>query len=212
MLFSALVSVMMMPTASDDVKVFNIHRRASHEAGHAVVWHAVGGLVEEVSIASSRAGYKGYCRFGFLMPKGDEVLPPDEWLQRGRIDPRTVTAYYAGMLATAYYCASYGGEDDYLDGSEQNDLEKIQTLLLRLSSDEQQRSAIKDTCWMEAQHILSDSWPAVQALATKLLKRRTLDGKEVHRLIWQTIGYPETDWSPGHGESPLTLPLPATLL
>ena len=167
---------------------------AYHEAGHAVVWHVVGGLVEEVSIASSQAGYLGYCHFGFLMPNGDEDLSPDEWLQRGRIDPRTVTAYYAGMLAMAYYCALYGGEDDYLEGGERDDLEKINTLLLRLSSDEQQRSAIRDACWMEAQKVLSDYWPAVQALATKLLKRRTLDGSDVHRIIWQTIGYPDADW------------------
>ena len=39
---------------------------AYHEAGHAVVWHGVNGLVEEVSIASDQDGYKGYCRFGFL--------------------------------------------------------------------------------------------------------------------------------------------------
>lgn len=167
---------------------------AYHEAGHAVVWHVVGGLVEEVSIASTQTGYKGYCRFGFLLPRADEDLSPDDWLQRGRIDPRTITAYFAGMLAMAYYCASYEGEDDYPEGSERDDLEKIQTLLLRLSSDEQQRSAIKDVCRMQAQRILSDSWLAVQALATKLLKRRTPDGKEVHRLIWQTIGYPDADW------------------
>jgi len=167
---------------------------AYHEAGHAVVWHVVGGLVEEVSIASSQAGYRGYCRFGFLMPNEDEDLSPDEWLRRGRIDPRTITAYYAGMLAMAYYCASYGGENDYLEGGEQDDLEKINTLLLRLGLDEQQRSTIKETCWLEAQKILSDSWPAVQVLATKLLKRRTLEGKDAHRIIWQTIGYPDADW------------------
>src|SRR5262245_10947426 len=51
------------------------------------------GLVEEVSIASSQTGYKAYCRFGFLMPQFDEHPSPDEWLQRGRIDPRTITAY-----------------------------------------------------------------------------------------------------------------------
>ena len=28
-----------------------------HEAGHAVVWHIVGGLIEEISIASSQTGY-----------------------------------------------------------------------------------------------------------------------------------------------------------
>jgi len=154
----------------------------------------VGGLVEEVSIASSRAAYKGYCRFGFLMPNVDEGLSPDEFLRRGRIDPRTVTAYYAGMLAMAYYCASYGGEDDYQEGSERDDLEKINTLLLRLSSEEQERSAIRDACWVEAQRILSGSWPAVQALATKLLKHRTLDGRDAHLAIWGTTGYPEADW------------------
>src|SRR6266567_3272998 len=167
---------------------------AYHEAGHAVVWHVVGGLVEEVSIASSQVGYKGYCRFGFLMPNGDEDLSPDEWLQRGRIDPRTVTAYYAGMLAMAYYCASYAGEDDYLEGSERDDLEKIHTLLLRLSADEQERSTRREACWKEAQQILSDYWPAVQALARKLLKHQTLDGRDAHLIIWQTIGYPDADW------------------
>jgi hypothetical protein len=101
------------------------------------------------------------------------------------------------MLAMAYYCASYGREDDYLEGCEQDDLEKIQTLLLRLTPDDQRRSTIKETCWKEAQGLLSDNWPAVQALATKLLKRRTLDGKEVHRLIWQMIGYPDADWRLG---------------
>jgi hypothetical protein len=161
---------------------------AYHEAGHAVVWHLVGGLVEEVSVASSQAGYQGYCRFGFLVPNLDDHQSPDEWLQRGRIDRRTVTAYYAGMLAMAYYCASYGGEDDYIEGGERDDLEKINKLLLRLSSDEQQRSTIRDACWTEAQQLLSDYWPAVQTLATKLLKRRTLSGSDVHRIIWQPSG------------------------
>jgi hypothetical protein len=167
---------------------------AYHEAGHAVVWHVVGGLVEEVSIASSQAGYRGYCRFGFLTPKLDDHQSPDEWLQRGRIDPRTVTAYYAGMLALAFYCATYGGEDDYVEGSEQDDLEKIDSLLPQLSPDEQQRSKLKEACWQEAQKLLADHWSAVQALATKLLKRGVLDGKEAHSIIWQTIGYPDADW------------------
>ena len=167
---------------------------AYHEAGHAVVWHVVGGLVEEVSIVSSQAGYKGYCRFGFLLPQEDDHPSPDEWLQRGRIDPRTVTAYYGGMLAMAYYCASYGGEDEYLEGSERDDLEKIHSLLLHLSAEAQERSTIQDACWKEAQQILSDHWSAVQALATRLMKQRTLDGRDAHSIIWRTIGYPEADW------------------
>ena len=139
---------------------------AYHEAGHTVVWHVVGGLVEEVSIASSQAGYKGYCRFGFLPPQGDDHPSPDEWLQRGRIDPRTVTAYSAWMLAMAYYGASYGGEDDYQEGSERDDLEKIKSLLLRLSSEEQEHSAIQDACWMEEIFIALSGKPS--AILTRI--------------------------------------------
>jgi hypothetical protein len=47
---------------------------------------------------------------------------------------------------------------------------------------------------MEAQKILSDNWLAVQALATKLLKHRTLDGRDAHLIIWRTTGYPDADW------------------
>jgi hypothetical protein len=165
-----------------------------HEAGHAVVWHIVGGLIEEVSISFNQKGYAGYCRFGFLIPLSDDQPSSDEWLRRGRIDPRTVTAYYGGMLAMAYYCASYGGEGEYLEGSERDDLAKIQVLLLRLGTEEQERSILQETCWKEAQQILSDYWPAVQALAAKLLKQRTLGGKDAHLIIWRTIGYPDTDW------------------
>ena len=38
------------------------------------------------------------------------------------------------MLALAFYCAAYGGEDDYVEGSEQDDLEKIDTLLPQLTA------------------------------------------------------------------------------
>ena len=96
--------------------------QAYHEAGHAVVWHVVGGLVEEVSIASSQAGSRGYCRFGFLLQREGHPSP-DDWLQRGSIDPRMVTANPTGMLAMASYFASFGGEDEYLEGSERDDLE-----------------------------------------------------------------------------------------
>ena len=96
------------------------------------------------------------CRFGFLLPQGEDLLSPDEWLQRGRIDSRTVTANSAGMLAMSYHCASYGGENECLEGSERDDLEKIYSLLLHLSSESQERSTIQDACRKEAQQILSD--------------------------------------------------------
>ena len=47
---------------------------------------------------------------------------------------------------------------------------------------------------MRSQQILSEYWSAEDALATALLKRERLSGRAAHRLIWQTIGYPEADW------------------
>ena len=173
---------------------WHLIRYAYHEVGHAVVWHVVGGIVEEISLVSDQVGYKGYCRFGFLVPDSDTHQPIEEWPTNGRIAPQTITAYYAGMLAMAFYCASFEGEDEYLEGSERDDLEKIEALLLRLRSDEQQRSALRDACWLEAQRVLSTNWSAVQVLAKRLLRHRVLDGKAVHRIIWQTIGYPDADW------------------
>lgn len=55
-------------------------------------------------------------------------------------------------------------EDDSLEGSERDRLEKVEKLLLRLSTDEQQRSTIKDDCWEETQ--------------------KTLDGRDAHHVIW----------------------------
>ena len=167
---------------------------AYHEAGHAVVWHVAGGLIEEVSIASYLKGYRGYCRFGPLIKKTADHGDWATQLASSRRNPEMITALYAGMLSLAYYCAYYEGEDDYLEGSEREDLGKIHSLLLQLSSDEQQREMMKDACWHQAQKILSEHWSAVQAVVMKLLKRRTLRGSEVHNVIWQTVGYPDTDW------------------
>ncbi len=120
---------------------------AYHEAGHAVVWHLVNGLVEAVSIDADQAGYKGYCRFGFLLHTEDDPVESDvAWTNSGRINPNTVTAYYAGVLAMALYCAFYGGEDDYVEGSEQDDLAKINELLLLywLLGSSVQKQALRD--------------------------------------------------------------------
>jgi hypothetical protein len=110
------------------------------------------------------------------------------------------TIYYAGMLATAYACAPYVTyyEDEscveYPEGSEREDLEQIHEILTQIGINEQQRKTITDASWMHAQKILSAYWPAVDALATVLLKRESLSGSAAHRLIWQTIGYPDADW------------------
>ena len=138
----------------------------------------------------------GYCRFNPLI---EDANDHPEWCD-DLGNPDVVTIYYAGMLATAYACAPYVTyyEDEsgvaYPEGSEQDDLKQIHTLLTQVGIDEQHRKTITDASWTCAQKILSGYWVAVDALATALLRRDRLGGRAAHRLIWQTIGYPETDW------------------
>ena len=39
--------------------------------------YIVNGLIEAVSIDADQAGYKGYCRFGFLLHKEDDPIESD---------------------------------------------------------------------------------------------------------------------------------------
>lgn len=163
---------------------------AYHETGHAVVGHEIGRCIERVALTDARQGYAGYCRFSAF---AEDANGHSEWLnESARSD--LITIYYAGMLATAFYCASYEGEDDYPEGSERDDLERINAILSRPDIDAQQREAIEQASWLQAQEILNDYWPAVRALVRKLLQRGALSGRAAHRLIWQTVGYPEDDW------------------
>jgi hypothetical protein len=59
---------------------------------------------------------------------------------------------------------------------------------------EQQRITITQASWMHAQKIVTEYWPAVDALATALLKHESLCRDAAHRLIWETMGYPDLDW------------------
>ena len=46
--------------------------RAYHEAGHALVGHVIGRVIEEVSIAMRDDGYGGYCRFNPLIEDAND--------------------------------------------------------------------------------------------------------------------------------------------
>jgi hypothetical protein len=93
------------------------------------------------------------------------------------------------MLATAYACTPYVtiSEDEscveYPQGSERDDLEQIERILTQMGTDEQRRIMITDASWVHAQQILTEYWPAVDALATALLKHEALRGRAAHGLI-----------------------------
>jgi hypothetical protein len=136
--------------------------RAYHEAGHALVGHVIGRVIEEVSIAMRDDGFGGYCRFH---PFIEDANDHPEW-RDDLGNPELITIYYAGMLATAYACAPYVTYDEdegcveYPQGSERDDLEQIHRLLTQIETNEQQGETITDACWMRAQQILSEYCPA----------------------------------------------------
>ncbi len=76
---------------------------AIHEAGHAVVGHVIGRLIDEVSIVASREyGYKGYCRFS---PFIESLNDRHQWLKESA-NPELVTIQCAGtkLLKSSVKC------------------------------------------------------------------------------------------------------------
>jgi hypothetical protein len=189
---SFLLSREVNVSATENYQQRRVHY-AYHEAGHALVGHVIGRVIEEVSFAMRDDGYGGYYRFDSFI---EDANNHPQW-RDDLGNPELITINYAGMLAMAYACAPYVTYDEdescveYPQGSERNDLEQIRILLTQIGTNEQQRKTITDACWERAQQILSEYWPAVDALATTLLK---LGGRAAHRLIWQIMGYPEAVW------------------
>lgn len=69
---------------------------AFHEAGHAVVSHAIGRCISEISILGDRAeGYHGYCAFDAWE---EEWQGFSQWGD-GTQNPECTTIMYAGTIA-----------------------------------------------------------------------------------------------------------------
>jgi len=104
-------------------KIRNILPYAYHEAGHAVVGHVIGRLIERVSIASSpQNGYRGYCRFSPYIESANGHL---EW-QEDSANPDIVTIYFAGRVATEMVCTRHGWDYEMWQECERADREAIE--------------------------------------------------------------------------------------
>src|SRR5260370_16322713 len=143
-----------VPTFHPEDEVFAETRRvfeAYHEAGHAVVGHVIGRCIERLALSTGEKGYRGYCRFHLMI---EDANGHPEW-RDDLGNPDLVTIYYAGMLATAYFCSLYVTlyEEDscveYPEGSERDDLEQIQKILAQIGADKQQRATITDASWKQ---------------------------------------------------------------
>lgn len=91
---------------AEPFKISNVLPYAYHEAGHAVVGHVIGRLIERVSITSMpENGYRGYCRFSPSMESANGHL---EW-QEVSANPDLVTIYSAVGLQRKWSARDMAG-------------------------------------------------------------------------------------------------------
>jgi len=137
---------------------------AYHEAGHAVVAHALGLRVETVSVLEDE---ESLGRASIPLPEG---FQPDDQGE-GSVDlmERQLTATLAGAAAQRMFT----GEDADLGG---NDERGALSLLMSLGETSEEMSAVADAADGRAEAILREEWVAVEALAERLLEAGELTG------------------------------------
>jgi hypothetical protein len=169
-------------------KISNVLPYAYHEAGHAVVGHVIGQLIERVSIASRpENGYRGYCRFSPYMESANGHL---EW-QEDSANPDIVTIYAAGQVATKMVCQRHGWDDEIWQECDRADREAIERWCHESLTDSEQCSRVKEACLVQARSILARS---VDALAVELVLHEQVDGGEAHRIIREAFEGNGEDW------------------
>ena len=164
---------------------------AVHEAGHAVVGHVVGRLIDEVSIVPNREyGYNGYCRFSAFIESANDY---QQW-QKGSANPELVTIQYAGIAAVQIICETHGWDYERWQRSDLADIEFIEHWCHEVLADSKERSRVKKACFKQARDILLRHWEAVDMLAVDLMELGWTPGNEAHRIIRQGLGETGNDW------------------
>ena len=172
-------------------KIRNILPYAYHEAGHAVVGHVIGRLIERVSIASSSEnGYRGYCRFSPYMESANGHL---DW-QDDSANPDIVTIYFAGQVAMEMVCQRHGWDYEKWQECDRADREAIERWCRESLDTTEQYARVREECLTQAQSILARSVDAVDALAVELVLHEQVAGGEAHRLIREALGENGDDW------------------
>ena len=172
-------------------KIRNVLPYAYHEAGHAVVGHVIGRLIERVSIASiPENGYRGYCRFSPYIESANGHL---DW-QEDSANPDIVTIYFAGRAATEMVCQRHGWDYEMWQECDRADQAAIERWCRESLADSEHCSRVKEGCLLQARSILARSVDAVDALAVELVVHEQVAGGEAHRLIRQTLGENGDDW------------------
>jgi ATP-dependent Zn protease len=140
---------------------------AHHEAGHAMVGRALGGVVESISIAQEgRAAQIGHA------DHEEEGLEAADTLRRVEVVAKTLLAGPIAERRCSGACQGWGG-----------DVPKLATLLASHPHPKKH-----GTTWLSAlleatNALVNTEWERVRLVADELLKKETLTGEQVEEVL-----------------------------
>lgn len=149
--------------------MINIEREAiaHHESGHTILYHLLGLRLDSVTIERDSEGHPGSTEF---MTR--------ESVKRGWRHEAECIATCGGCIAEARFTGQpargFAGDEPMLA-----------ELLRQVSPSPVVRAAYADYCRAQAEYLLAENWPLVEAVAEALLERRTLDRDGIEAAIRQ---------------------------
>lgn len=174
----------------------DLEQTAHHEAGHAVAAYAVGIGFTSVSIVpNEETGLLGCMR---MTGAATELRQGGEFVSRNRaFFEGWIVVVLAGDQAERRFNVAYEGQD-------QGDIEKAVDLVQQFNGyDEELASAHWEWLSLVANREINRPrhWAAVQALATTLMERREISGRQARRIIRTAIERQmEEEWSGQGGD------------
>jgi len=143
---------------------------AYHEAGHAVIAIIVGRAVHKISIIPNKT------RLGACEIKKGRSKPTTDWLED------EVLILLGGVAAEAKLIGRYNWA-----GAGQ-DLRGVRALTMSRAGDEVRANKLERRLLSKTEHLLADdpTWQAVILIATALLEKETISGRQTIHLYNQT--------------------------
>jgi len=151
---------------------------AFHEAGHAVMAQLCGRQVTEVEIVGD-GEHTGMVHSLVFPPDPADGAAPEA--ENDDVE-RQLKIILAGIVAEAMVSASEGWDES------SEDLESAVRLAMRLVDDCEDVLPLLEGIRVDLERDLRRQWSAVEMLATELLRRKTLTGSEVRKLLADEFG------------------------
>jgi len=146
---------------------------AFHEAGHAVIAQLCGRQVTEVEIVGDREHTGMVHSLAFPPDPADGAVPEAE----DDDVERQLKIILAGTVAEAMVSGRQGWDET------SEDLDAAVRLGMRLVDDCEDVLPLLSDIGADVERDLRRQWPAVEMLAIELLRRKTLTGSEVRKLL-----------------------------